>query len=98
MIYPKPKDMKYTDMSKYFDENFWSDNTNDDLCYKYLYLIFDMLAHTKSMFHLYSDYQNFALFSATTIYMRFLKKKKNGQPRVKSVLNYCKATVKHLKT
>lgn len=97
MIYPKPKDMKYTDMSIYFDKNFWSDDTNEELCYKYLYLIFDMLAHIRNMFHLHKDYENFCLYCATTLYMRFLKRKRNGKEKIKSVLNYAKSIIGHLK-
>lgn len=97
MIYPKPKKLKYTDMAKFFDKNFWSDNPDEVTCYKYLYLIFDMLAHTKDMFKLNRDYENFSLFAATTIYMRFLKRKRNGKEKIKSVLNYAKFVTKHLR-
>lgn len=98
MIYTKPADMAYTDMAKYFDEHFWTDETTrEDLTlYKYLYLIFYMLAATKKYFHKFEDFDLYAQFAATTIYMRLIKKQRKGD-KVKSILNYAKASCYALK-
>ncbi len=96
MLYSKPDNLKYTDLCIFFDENFYSDNRDDDTCYKYMYLIYYMLACKKKYFHKFQDYENYAIFAASTIYMRFIKKQQNGE-RIKSLLNYAKATCYPLK-
>lgn len=84
-------------MCIFFDKNFYSDMRDDETCYKYMYLIYHMLACKKRFFHNYEDYDLFAQYAATTIYTRFLKKEADGAPRIKSILNYAKKTVYPLK-
>ena len=100
MIFTKDPKLKYTDMAIFFDNNFWTidgENCRDDnKCYMYLYLIYHMLACRGKYFHKYTDYDLFASFAATTIYMRFMKKDARGE-RIKSVLNYAKSSVYPLK-
>ena len=92
-------------MAIFFDENFWSDHRDDFTCYKYMYLIIYMLACTGdikstkplSPYRKFSDYDNFSKYATDILYLRFLKKYHNGE-RVKSILNYCKHTIGHIKT
>lgn len=91
----KAKDI-HSKMAIYFDENFYSEKRNDNNCYRYMYLIYYMLACGKKYFHNYEDYDEYAQFAATTIYIRFLKKLENGE-RIKSILNYAKSTLYPLK-
>lgn len=94
----------HSKMAIYFDENFWSEDRNDFNCYKYMYLIIYMLIctgdikskHPLSPCRNFNEYDKFAQFSTDTLYLRFLKKYHNGE-RVKSILNYCKATISPLK-
>lgn len=96
MLYSNSSKMKYTDMCIFFDENFYSPYRDDEKCYKYLYLIYYMLACKKKYFHKFEEYDSFAIFSANIIFIRFLKKQKNGE-KIKSILNYAKATLYPLK-
>lgn len=96
MLYSAKGNEKYTDLAKYFDENFYSDKRNDEKCYRAMYLIYYMLACKSSYFKSYEEYDRFAQTATSSIYMRFLKKWHNGE-RIKSVLNYAKSTVYPLK-
>lgn len=96
MTYVKPSHLKYTDLAIYFDNNFYTPNRNDDLLYQYVYLLVYMLACKKRYFLKYDDYDKFALFAATTLYMRFIQKERRGE-RIKSVLNYIKSVLYSLK-
>lgn len=100
MLYPKPKGMKYTDLCIFFDENFWLENEkyNEVKCYQYLYCIIYMIALKKKLFKLYSDYESFTIFATSTVYMRWLKKKKHkNYEKTGSILNYIKSTINYLK-
>lgn len=83
-------------MSIWFDEHFYDENRDDYTCFRYLYLIYHMLARVKHFFFKFEDYDNYAQFAASTIYMRFIRKQENGE-RIKSVLNYAKKTANPLK-
>lgn len=96
MIYSKPDNKKYTQMCMEFDEEFYSGNRDDNKLFKYLYLIFYMLACKGNYFTKFEDYDGYAQYAATEIYKRYLKKEKKGV-RLKSVLNYAKSCKKHLK-
>lgn len=96
MIYKKSDNKRYVDMAMEFDKEFYEDEVNDFKLFKYLYLIFYMLACKKKLFTRFEDFDKFSQFSARTIYIRMLKKKKEGE-RIKSILNYCKETIKYLK-
>ena len=98
MLYTKPADLSYTDMAIYFDAHFWKgeDDRDDVTLYKYLYLIFYMLAATKKYFHKFEDFDLYAQYAATTIYLRLIKKQRKGD-KVKSILNYAKASCYALK-
>ena len=98
MLYTKNDDKRYTMMCKEFDEEFPRQDRDDNKLYRYLYLIFYMLACKENFFQTnFADYDKYAQFAATTIYMRFLKKLEHGE-RVKSILNYAKASMRFLKT
>jgi hypothetical protein len=99
MLYSKPKNLKYTDMCIFFDENFWLDTEEFDevTCYKYLYTIIYMLASKKKLLRLYSDYDSFVMFASTTVYMRMLRRKREKREKIKSILNYLNSCLKHIK-
>lgn len=96
MTFTKPQNMKYTTMAMTFDKEFYTPNRDDDKLYQYMYFLIYMLACKKNYFKNSADYDKYALFSATVLYRRFMKKQLNGE-RVKSVLNYIKSTLHHLK-
>jgi hypothetical protein len=96
MLYTKPAHKSYVALAMEFDKEFYSGHRDDNKLYSYMYLLYYMLACKKQYFHLFEDYDAYSQFAATTIYMRFLKKEKQGE-KIKSVLNYCKSTLYSLK-
>jgi hypothetical protein len=96
MLYTKPANKTYVDLAIEFDAEFYSGHRDDNKLYKYMYLLYYMLSCKKKYFQKFEDYDAYSQFAATTIYMRFIKKEKQGE-RIKSVLNYCKSTLYSLK-
>jgi hypothetical protein len=96
MLYNKPAGKTYVKLAMEFDNEFYSGHRNDTKLYQYMYLLYYMLACKKKYFHRFEDYDAYSQFAATVIYMRFLKKEKQGE-KIKSVLNYCKSTLYSLK-
>ena len=85
-------------MCKEFDEEFPKPTRDDTKLYRTMYLVFYMLACKENFFqNNFKYYDEYAQFAATTIYTRFLKKLERGE-RVKSLLNYAKASQRFLKT
>lgn len=104
MLYQKPKDMKYTDMCIYIDNNVYRDDLTEEeenLIYQYIFHICFMLAKKNKLFTRAHLYEDFAIHDATRIFMRYRNPKQDilkadGTPkldRIKSVLNYAKATL-----
>ena len=96
MLYTKNENKRYVDMCAEFDREFWSADRDDSKLYKYLYLLFYMYSCKGSYFKRFEDYDGYAQFAATTIYMRFLKKLRKGE-KIKSVKNYVDKTKNYLK-
>ena len=98
MLYTKNDDKRYTMMCKEFDEEFPKPNRDDAKLYRTVYLVFYMLACKENFFgNNFYYYDGYAQFAATTIYTRFMKKLERGE-RIKSLLNYAKASMRFLKT
>ena len=97
MLYSKEANKKYTEMAKEFDEEFYTPNRDDNKLYKYMYLIFYMLACKGDFFGTkFEEYDKYAQYSATKVYTRYIKNERKGK-KFKSVLNYCKGCKSHLK-
>ena len=96
MLYSKSESKKYVQMAKEFDDEFYSGNRDDNKLFKYMYLIFYMLACKGNYFMKFEDYDGYAQYAATKIYARYLKKEKRGI-QIKSILNYAKSCKSHLK-
>lgn len=97
--YTKPKDISYTDMAIYIDNHIYSGDYDENLIYKYLYLIIYVLACKARYFAKYDDYDDFALYMSSRIYMRLVDKRQftdiPGEKKlnkIKSSLNF----IKHL--
>lgn len=101
MIYVKPKNVTYTQMAMFIDEHAYDENASDEqnnLIFEYIFHIVEMLAYKSKFFSRYQYYEDFALYVASSVYLRLKNPKqfkydKNGQPklkRVKSILNYIK--------
>ena len=101
MTYQKPADLTYTDMCIYFDNNIYKSNRDDTLLFQYLYHVIYMLASKSRYFREFSDYDDFAIYAASRLYMRYPSAETCEQTelekRLRSVLNYTKATIYPLK-
>ena len=97
MLFNKSKNVTYTQMAMFFDENFWSDNPDEDTCYKYIYLLSHMLARKREYFRTFEDYDYFARYCATLVFSRFYKKKLGGLKDGGSVLNYLKKSLNYFR-
>lgn len=99
MLYSKNDDVRYTMMCKEFDEEFWKPERDDTKLFRTAYLVFYMLACKENFFSNIKGvdyYDAYAIYAATIVYVRFLKKLRNGE-RVKSLLNYAKSSQGFLK-
>ena len=92
MTFNKPSNMSYVDMAIYFDKHIKDENRNDSILYEYLYHLIYMLACKARYFHKFEDYDQFALYAATKVYMRVIR-----NIEVKSILNYVKAVLYPMK-
>lgn len=106
MTYKKPLGVRYTDMAIWIDENAYKDSCDDELLYKYLYLLSEMVAGKHRFFTKASYYDEFSLYCATHLFTRLKNKKQyeideNGKPKlnkIKSILNYINRTIYARKT
>ena len=101
MIYQKPKDVTYTQMAMFIDKHAYDENSTNELnnlIFEYIYHLVEMLAYKAKFFNRYSYYDDFAIYVASSVYLRLKNPKQfeydnNGNPklkRVKSILNYIK--------
>lgn len=90
----KPKDKRWVDLAIWCDQNAYKPDCDDSLLYQYLYLLFWMLSHKYGYFRKESDYDEYCLLGAQTVYLRLRNPKQfDGSGKlqpVKSVLNYIK--------
>ena len=104
-LFKKPKNIRYVDMAIWIDNHAYDENISDDTLYEYLYHLVYMLAVKKCMFKDSKYYEDFAVESATLVYMRLKNPKQfeiddNGNykmERIKSILNYIKNTLYPMK-
>lgn len=97
--YVKPKNVSYTDMAIYIDKHIYSGNYDANLVYEYIYLIIYVLACKAKYFTKYEDYDDFALYMSSRVYMRLIDKRQfedipgeKKLDKIKSSLNF----IKHL--
>lgn len=101
MTYAKPADVSYTQMAIYIDEHIYSDNKDEEKLYTYMYHLAIMLATKGAYYSSAEAYDQFGLFCATRLYLRYTNQKQfefndDGSPkmkRIKSVLNYIKRVI-----
>lgn len=108
MTYKKPKDVSYVQMAIFIDEHIYEENKSPLLekkLYEYMYHLFYMLACKKRYFIKLEDYDSFANYGATRLYMRycnpgqFLDEEESQEDspkklaKIKSCLNYIKQII-----
>ncbi len=111
MLYKKPSNMKYTDMCQYIDANVpklanpGEYPEIEGTIYNYLWLLVKALAIKKCMFKKFEDYDGYAFYAATRLFLALRKnylnqgkviKGKQIKP-IKSCLNYTKALLYPMK-
>ena len=101
MTYSKPAGVSYTQMAIYIDQNIYSDKKDEEKLYTYLYHLAIMLATQGAYFSCAEEYDQYGLFSATRLYLRYTNQKQfetndDGSPKmkkIKSCLNYIKRVI-----
>lgn len=111
MLYKKPSHMKYTEMCQYIDANVPKLANPGEYpeieatVYNYLWLLVKALAIKKCMFKKFEDYDGYAFYAATRLFLALRKnylnqgkviKGKQIKP-IKSCLNYTKALLYPMK-
>jgi hypothetical protein len=111
MLWKKPSNMRYTELCVFIDENvpkIVNPGENPELentIYNYLWLLVKALAIKKCMFKNFEDYDMYAFYSATRLFIA-LRKNQLNQGKVikgklirpiKSCLNYTKALLYPMK-
>lgn len=88
-------------MAMYFDEHINDEERDDGLLYQYVYHLVYMLARQKNYFQKYTDYDAFAIYAATKIYLRAINQPREDSDSktkpIKSILNYTKAVLYPMK-
>lgn len=97
MYYKKPK-ISYTAMAIYIDGKINDpDPKVQETCFEYMWHLYYILAVKGKMFNVGRDYDEYALYAATQLYLRYKRDKdiRNGNKLkpIKSVLNYIKRTL-----
>ena len=111
MLYKKPSSLKYTDLCVYIDQNVpklinpGEYPEIEATIYNYLWLLVKALAIKKCMFKKFEDYDGYAFYAATRLFLALRKnylnqgkviKGKQIKP-IKSCLNYTKALLYPMK-
>ena len=111
MLWRKPSDMKYTEMCMFIDENIEKIGHPgqypdiEDTVFNYLYLLTKALSIKKRMFQNFEDYDGYALYAATRLFVAIQKNYQNQGKTIKgklirpikSSLNYTKALLYPMK-
>ena len=75
MTYAKPAGVSYTQMAIYIDEHIYSDNKDEEKLYTYMYHLAIMLATKGAYYSSAEEYDQFGLFCATRLYLRYTNQK-----------------------
>ena len=91
MIYKKDPKIKYWEMAKYIDDHVREEDCDEERIFEYMYQLFYVLSVKAKMFKTGADYDNYALYGATQLFVRYRKENSNPNLKpIKSSLNYIK--------
>ena len=94
MMYKKPDKVSYTAMAIYIDQHIRDDDCNEELCFEYMWHLFYILAVRGKFFLSARDYDEYAFYGATQLFLRYKKERdpnrRNNLKPIKSCLNYIK--------
>ena len=74
MLYNKPKDVTYTQMAIWVDENSPNEDCDKEKLFEYLYHLCHIFAYKWKYFSSSKDYDDFSIFSASILFNRIEKK------------------------
>lgn len=101
MIFKKPPNMRYTQLAMFVDAHIRDkDERTQQLCFEYMWHLFYILAVKGKMFNTGRDYDEYALYAATQLYLRYRKEDSEKGAKlkpIKSCLNYIKKILYPLK-
>lgn len=93
MTFVKPS-IKYTDMAIWIDNNSRLPTCDENVLYRYLYHLVNMIAHQSSLFKKLDDYDQFSLYCASRLVLRIRHSDLTDEStHIKSILNYLKMIV-----
>lgn len=104
-LFKKPNDVTYTEMAMWVDEHAYDKYPDDEKIFMYIYHLSRMLAYKANYFNRVMYYDDFAVYAATEMLLRYKRKqqfemKEDGTPKlpkVKSVLNYLKSILNFMR-
>ena len=100
MFYKKPPNVSYVDMAIYIDTHKNDKERNDNLMFEYMWHLFYILAVKRRFFNTDRDYNEYALYAATRLFMRYKREREGTSKRlkpIKSSLNYIKKVLYPMK-
>lgn len=97
--YRKDSKLRYVDMAIYIDKEIKKPGCDEEKCFEYMYQLFYILSVKGRMFQTASDYDNYALYGATQLFLRYRKEREPDSKLkpIKSCLNYIKKILYPLK-
>lgn len=90
MIYYKPKNLTYSQLCQWIDNNACKDDCDDYTLYRYLYLIIDLLAKKNHYFKKSEDYEDFSIFTANKVFLRIINSQSDNGKNINYILPYLK--------
>lgn len=99
IYYKTPKNMRIVDMCMWIDENIYKEGCDENIAFEYMYHIGRSLAKKKKFFKTKEAYDDFGIFFATRLWMRYRQKTRYNKPltqeeidqrKIDSVLNFTK--------
>ncbi len=90
MTFYKPPKLTYTELCIWIDNNMYNEDCDEAKLYEYIYHIVYMLARKNSYFSAAHYYDEFALSSASRLFIRI---KDTRLTKLKSILNYIKTVI-----
>ena len=69
--YRKDSKLRYVDMAIYIDREIRNPDCDEEKCFEYMYQLFYILSVKGRMFQTASDYDSYALYGATQLFLRY---------------------------
>lgn len=92
MLYNKPSNVRYVDMCIWIDQHAYDADVNQQMFFQYLYHICYMLSYKSKYFYSSKEYDDFAVYAATKLFLRYTSKNEELN-KIKSILNYAKRVI-----